>query len=617
MVDKMQMHWKGYHVSQLYMGLISLIGLLLFGYHLVVHQSVTISLTLVLLVVFLFICEYYPMPMPRGQSTLTFPIIYMMYVVFGIDLVILIYALTVLVINFIHRRPLRILFFNPAQLIISFYLAHIIHRFILEKIVVSQYSSLTIEIVGFFLIISFFYLINNFIVDIVLWLRPEKYPLRFWIGKNQGEIISYAIAFVYGCLIHYLGSQNRGEVDSFSFFFFFSPLVGLSLLSSIIARLKVEKNRIKALFDFSSELNKSLTSQSWEGLIKKLIGDIMIHEDCVLFLRTQEGKWELTTLNGRLMSPLIEKEVFFQMESLESLMVFDRKDSDMGPLSPYIRTQSRSVLYAPLLVENEVIGCFVVTKTRTKSFTIEDTRAVATIANQLASFFKTKQLLKEQEQRVILEERNRIAHDIHDGIAQSLAGAVMKLDTSIRKLDTDPHSAKQLISDSNKQLRDSLKDVRDSIYALKPYPTEKLGFHTAIERKIKELKKDQTLTLNIELEIRGERGPISPMTEKVMFDVFQESVQNCIKHAKATKLHILVSYKRDHILLKMTDNGIGFSLYHAMIKAMNQPHYGILQMNESAEKIGAALQIESKTNEGTEIILTVPKLGLEGTTQND
>ncbi|WP_231687762.1 GAF domain-containing sensor histidine kinase [Bacillus sp. CHD6a] len=613
----MQMHWKGYHVSQLYMGLISLIGLLLFGYHLVVHQSVTISLTLVLLVVFLFICEYYPMPMPRGQSTLTFPIIYMMYVVFGIDLVILIYALTVLVINFIHRRPLRILFFNPAQLIISFYLAHIIHRFILEKIVVSQYSSLTIEIVGFFLIISFFYLINNFIVDIVLWLRPEKYPLRFWIGKNQGEIISYAIAFVYGCLIHYLGSQNRGEVDSFSFFFFFSPLVGLSLLSSIIARLKVEKNRIKALFDFSSELNKSLTSQSWEGLIKKLIGDIMIHEDCVLFLRTQEGKWELTTLNGRLMSPLIEKEVFFQMESLESLMVFDRKDSDMGPLSPYIRTQSRSVLYAPLLVENEVIGCFVVTKTRTKSFTIEDTRAVATIANQLASFFKTKQLLKEQEQRVILEERNRIAHDIHDGIAQSLAGAVMKLDTSIRKLDTDPHSAKQLISDSNKQLRDSLKDVRDSIYALKPYPTEKLGFHTAIERKIKELKKDQTLTLNIELEIRGERGPISPMTEKVMFDVFQESVQNCIKHAKATKLHILVSYKRDHILLKMTDNGIGFSLYHAMIKAMNQPHYGILQMNESAEKIGAALQIESKTNEGTEIILTVPKLGLEGTTQND
>ncbi|WP_262372362.1 GAF domain-containing sensor histidine kinase [Sutcliffiella horikoshii] len=613
----MQMHWKGYHVSQLYMGFISLIGLALFGYHLVVHQSVTVSLTFVLLIVFLFICEYYPMPMPRGQTTLTFPIIYMIYVVFGIDIVILTYGLTVLAINFIHRRPLRILLFNPAQLIISFYLAHIIHRSILENIVVSQYSPLTIEILGFFLIISFFYLINNFIVDIVLWLRPEKYPLRFWIGKNQGEIISYVIAFVYGCLIHYLGSQNRGEVDSFSFFFFFSPLVGLSLLSSIIARLKVEKNRIKALFDFSSELNKSLTSQTWEGLIKKLIGDIMIHEDCVLFLRTQEGKWELTMLNGKLTSQVMENEVFFRMESLESLMVYDRKDSDMGPLTSYIRPQLRSVLYAPLLVENEVIGCFVVTKARTKSFTIEDTRAVATIANQLAGFFKKKQLLKEQEQRVILEERNRIAHDIHDGIAQSLAGAVMKLDTSIRKINTDPIEAKQLISDSNKQLRDSLKDVRDSIYALKPYPTEKLGFHTAIERKIQELKKDQTLTLKIELEIRGERGPISPMTEKVMFDVFQESVQNCIKHAKATNLHILVSYKKDHILLKMTDNGIGFSLYHAMIKAMNQPHYGIIQMNEAAEKIGAALQIESKPNEGTEIILIVPKLGLEGTNKND
>ncbi|NLP50637.1 GAF domain-containing sensor histidine kinase [Bacillus sp. RO1] len=589
----------------------------MFGFYLVTLEAISWSLPLLILIIFTLICEYYPMPMPRGQTTLTFPIIYMMYVVFGIDVVVVVYPLTVLAINWIHRRPLRILLFNPAQLVISFYLAHLIHKLSLERLTESGFSHLTMGILGFFIIITFFYLINNIIVDIVLWLRPEKYPFRFWLGKSQGEAISYTVAFIYGCLIHYLGSQNRGEVDSFSYFFFFSPLVGLSLLSSIIARLKVEKNRIKALFDFSSKLNNSLPSQSWGDLTIKLMNDMMTYDDCFLFLRNDRAQWELNVLKGKLSSDSIDNEVFYQMESLENMVVFDKRDLNKGPLTTYFRGQSRSVLYAPLIFEKDVIGCFVVTKARTKSFTLEDTRAIATISNQLAGFFKTKYLVKEQERRVVLEERNRIAHDIHDGIAQSLAGAVMKLDTSLKKMDSNPVEARQLIVDSNNRLRESLKDVRDSIYALKPYPTEQLGFHIALEKKIAELKKDKALGLNIELEIRGAKGPVSPMTEKVMFDVFQESLQNSIKHSKASDLHILISYKRDHILLKMKDNGIGFSLYHAMIKAMNEPHYGILQMNEAAEKIGAALQIESRQDEGTEIILTVPKLGLEGTNNDD
>jgi hypothetical protein len=154
----MELQWRNYHISQLYMGFISLVGLMMFAYHVVIFEAFSWSLTLLLLVIFLLICEYYPMPMPRGQTTLTFPIIYIMYVVFGIDFVVIVYGLTVLVINLIHRRPLRILFFNPAQLVISFYLAHLIYRLTMEKLAVSEFSPLAIEIFGFFVIITFFYL---------------------------------------------------------------------------------------------------------------------------------------------------------------------------------------------------------------------------------------------------------------------------------------------------------------------------------------------------------------------------------------------------------------------------------------------------------------------------
>ncbi|MCA1319188.1 histidine kinase [Bacillus tianshenii] len=598
------------------MGFVTVIGWGLVLLQILALSPLEVSFTLLLLIVFLGICEYYPMPVPKGHTTLTFPIIYMIYVVFGLETVIIIYAFIVLAINLTHRRPLRIMLFNPSQLAISFYLAHVLHQIMMETFLTVTISPLLNGLIGFSLMIILFYILNNVIVDIVLWLRPEPYTLKIWWGKTHGELISFVISYIYGCLIHILGSQNRGEVDIFSFFFFFSPLVGLSLLSSIIARLKTEKNRIRALFQFSTELNKSIPSRGWEKLIKNLLQELMPFEDCILFVKNEKGIWDQTIIKGEILSDL-PLDALLELEKISHLQGYDHKKSGKGPLAPFLRASSRSVVYAPLLFEGQSIGCFVVSKGRTKSFTIEDTRSIATIANQLAVFLKTRQLVSEQERRIILEERNRIAHDIHDGIAQTLAGAVMKLDISYKKLETHPSDAKLLIADSIKKLRESLKDVRDSIYALRPYPTEELGFHLAVEKKLTELKKDPTFTLDVQLQVRGNRGSISPMTEKVMFSVFQESIQNCLKHANATHLHILISYQSDHIVLKMRDNGRGFSLYHAMIKAMNQPHYGILQMNEAAEKIGAALQIDSKPNEGTEITLTVPKLGLEGEIDND
>lgn len=613
----MNKKWKGLHISQLYMGLVTVIGWGLVLSQVLSLSPVEVSFTLVLLIVFLGVCEYYPMPVPKGHTTLTFPIIYMIYVVFGLDLVIITYASIVLAINLSHRRPLRIMLFNPSQLVISFYLAHVFHQIIMETFLTGSLNPILDGLLGFSLMITLFYVLNNAIVDIVLWLRPEPYTFKVWWGKTQGELISFVVSFIYGCLIHILGSQNRGEVDIFSFFFFFSPLVGLSLLSSIISRLKTEKNRIRALFQFSTELNKSIPSRGWEKLTRKLLQELMPFEDCILFVKNEKGIWDHTIIDGKILSHMPINDILLELENISQIQVYDHKKAGKGPLAPLLRASSRSVVYAPLLFEGQSIGCFVVTKGRTKSFTIEDTRSIATIANQLAVFLKTRQLVSEQERRIILEERNRIAHDIHDGIAQTLAGAVMKLDTSYKKLETHPSDAKLLIADSIKKLRESLKDVRDSIYALRPYPTEQLGFHLALEKKIAELKKDPSFSVDIQLQVRGNRGAISPMTEKVMFSVFQESIQNCLKHANASHLHILISYQSDHIVFKMKDNGQGFSLYHAMIKAMNQPHYGILQMNEAAEKIGAALQIDSKPNEGTEITLTVPKLGLEGEIEND
>ncbi|KIL51983.1 histidine kinase [Jeotgalibacillus soli] len=575
--------------------------------------SIEVPVELFFLFVFLVVCELFPMPVPKGLSSLTFPVLYILYILYGIELTLLLHFVAVLSNGIIRTRPLRTIFFNPAQLVVSFYLAHVVyinwqnhHSFFTENPVLEA-------VIGFTILISVFYLVNNLLVDLVLLIRPEKYTFSLWAQKGQGELFSFFISFIYGYLIHFLGSQNRGEIDIFSYFFFFSPLVALSLLSSIILRLKSEKNRLKALFQFSSELNKTIPSKDWEGALESLIKNVMVYEDCLLFRKKENGQWEAVFIDGKLKSCKFSDEVFDHLEAIKAIKVFDQKSLKKGPLAEHFCDRIQAAVYAPLLIDEEVNGCLVLTKTRTKSFIVEDIRSIATVANQLAIFLKTKMLFSEKEQRILLEERNRIAHDIHDGIAQTLAGAVMKLDISVKKITGGSAAeAKNLILDSNEQLRAGLKAVRDSIYALKPYPTEQLGLHSAIEKKVRELNEDHSLQIKVTFVSRGKKEALSPMTEKVIFDVLKESLQNCVKHAEAAEIQILLSYQTDHILLKIADGGKGFSLLQAMKKAMKEPHYGIFQMNEAAEKIGAALQIESKEGRGTIIELKVPKMGLEG-----
>ncbi|TAA72260.1 sensor histidine kinase [Planococcus salinarum] len=566
---------------------------------------------LLFLLTFIFICEHYPMPFRKGNSSLTFPIVFLTYLIYGIEITIILYFLGVLLTTWINRRPLRIIFFNPAQLVLSLTGAHLFQSTFLPLLSAPEMWK---NFISLFVFIAIFYVLNNFMVDTVLFLRPEKYTVDIWIEKGKGELFSFGISLVYGFLLYYLGGQNRGEVDIFSYFFFLSPLIFLAFISSTILRLRADKQRLKALFHFSSELNKSIPTKEWDRDIKLLLSDVVFYEESFLFTKDDQDNWKLAFSegSGTNLHEALEKEDFSKLEKIRTTQVFNKQDLDLAPLSGCFDKNMQAAVYAPLILDNELIGCLILTKIRTNSFVVEDVHSISTISNQLAIFLKTQLLFTEKEQRILLEERNRIAHDIHDGIAQTLAGAVMKFDSAARRIPSHPQEALRMINSSNDTLREGLKEIRDSIYALRPHPTENLSLDLAIQKKVDDLKKDGHNGLAISFERRGAQTRLSLLTEKVIYSITQESMQNCIKHAQATSLNILLSYQKEQIFLKIKDDGVGFSLYEAMTTAMKEPHYGILQMNEDAAKVGATLQIESSETNGTEIIVRIPKMGFEG-----
>lgn len=588
------------------MMLIALIGWSIAIYAVFNLPNIESPFLLLFLMIFIFICEYYPMPFRKGNSSLTFPVIYLIYLIHGLEITIILYFISVLLTALINKRPIRILFFNPAQLVLSLTLVHILSM----GVPLTYFTGFTTVLVSFFIFISAFYLINNLIVDTVLLLRPEKYSFDMWIEKGRGEIFSFSISLVYGFLIHFLGERQTDGIDVFAYFFFLSPLIFLAIISSIIIRLRVDKQRLKALFNFSSELNKAIPIIDWEDNIKTLLNEVVSYEESFLFTFDEKERWKLAISEGYLNLHNDKPNELDELNKIRVTTVYNKHELSQAPLSYYFNAHIQTAVYAPLILDNELVGCLILTKTRTNSFVVQDLHSISTMANQLAIFLKTQMLFSEKEQRILLEERNRIAHDIHDGIAQTLAGAIMKLDTASKKVTSDPKEARGLINDSNHVLRIGLKEIRDSIYALRPYPTEQVGLHTAIMKKIEELRREQGL--DISFESRGLQIRLGLLTEKVIFSIIQESIRNCIKHAKASKVDVLLSYQKERIYLKVKDNGIGFSLYEAMTAAMKEPHYGILQMNEDAAKVGATLQIDSREKSGTEIVVKIPKLGYEG-----
>lgn len=563
-----------------------------------------------LLVLFLVIVDLYPMPVSKGHTAISFPLVYAIYVMEGMSFSILAFGMVSLLINLFKRRPLRIVFFNPAQLLTSLYIAFLAGEYFKGLYLEHIQSGLLAGIWHLTFTIIPFYLINNLIVDFILIIRPQPYTWKAWRQKTIQEGNSFIVSYVYLILFYVLGSQNRGEIDVFSFFFFFSPLVALALLGSIIVRLKKEKAKLKAIFSISSELNKKIASKDWLNFLAENLQKFIDVDAWILWKKAEDG-WNLRFASGLVeesLDQLEERTRFFN--EINELFLYHNTDRGAGPAAEFFSSQVKTLLYVPLVLDEEVVGLFVFGRTRTKSFSPEDVQSAATLANQLAVLIKTKWLFAEQEKRMILEERNRIARDIHDGVAQSLAGAVMNLETAERKFVKVPDESLRLIHESRETLRYSLKEVRESIYALRPYPTERVGLVSAISSRIKTLQGVQLF--HIIFDTRGKEFPLSSMAEKIVFDTFQESVQNAIKHANATRMEILLSYQREHLLLKVKDNGSGFSLFKAMIKAQKQPHFGILHMNEAAEKIHASLQIDSKEGVGTEITLTVPKIGVEG-----
>lgn len=203
------------------------------------------------------------------------------------------------------------------------------------------------------------------------------------------------------------------------------------------------------------------------------------------------------------------------------------------------------------------------------------------------------------------EERHRLARDMHDGLAQSMANIVVKAELCERLLEVDEHKAKLSLVELKDIARHNLKDIRKIIYDLRPMTLDDLGLVPTLERYF--IKFQHETGVIVELETLGNISNLESAFEIVIFRIIQEALNNIQKHANANTVTIVLEGTKKRLNLMVFDDGIGFDVNLVSGRGnFSSSGYGLISMKERAELINGKLEIKSSPGMGTKIYLSIP-----------
>jgi signal transduction histidine kinase len=205
-----------------------------------------------------------------------------------------------------------------------------------------------------------------------------------------------------------------------------------------------------------------------------------------------------------------------------------------------------------------------------------------------------------REHRVVVEERTRIAREIHDTLAQGFTGIVIQLEAAEDALDTDPEATRLRMLQARTLARESLAEARRSVWALRPLAlgADDLGY--AFLHLVHKLTEGSTTPIGFTL--RGVLRPLSQDVEHHLLRIGQEALTNALRYAKAAEIRVTLTCADDHIELAVEDSGQGFD----MAFATHGQGLGLRGMQERADSLDAKLTITSAPGQGTRVAVVVP-----------
>lgn len=256
----------------------------------------------------------------------------------------------------------------------------------------------------------------------------------------------------------------------------------------------------------------------------------------------------------------------------------------------------QSWMWVPLAVRGRIIGCIGIAENRKNYFTAHHADLALSVANQAAITMINAELYEHAQALAVVEERQRLAHNLHDAVNQSLFSAGLIAEVLPRLWDRDESEARRSLEDLRRLTRGAQAEMRALLAELRP--------STLTDSNLSDLLRllcnafTGRTNIQLEMSVNGECN-LPADTQVAIYRICQEALSNIAKHAKASEVEMTLQQTSGELVLYIHDNGRGFD--HT--KLTQSGHYGMQMMKERADAVGVNMKIISQPGQGTEITI--------------
>ncbi|TVP62193.1 MAG: GAF domain-containing protein [Nodularia sp. (in: Bacteria)] len=259
----------------------------------------------------------------------------------------------------------------------------------------------------------------------------------------------------------------------------------------------------------------------------------------------------------------------------------------------------RSIVRVPLILGDRHLGFIGFCFREPRNELPENMELIMALAQQATLAIQLTNLAEQGRQAAILEERNRMAREIHDTLAQAFTGVIIQLGAASRIITNESPDVQTHINQARDLAREGLAEARRSVNALRPQILETSNLRKAFNRLAAQMS--AAIDTQIVCTVMGEVYPLSVDQENNLLRIGQEALTNAVKYAEASEIQIELVYKPTQFILRVKDNGQGFEMDSlSMVQG-----FGLVSMKERCDRISANLTIQSIPGKGTEIMVSI------------
>lgn len=368
---------------------------------------------------------------------------------------------------------------------------------------------------------------------------------------------------------------------------------------------------LSLLNDFASTLTSSLELDEILNKTLALVMNYMKVEAGEIFLLEDDRKTlRLVLHRGQAAEAFWTRTQFRINEGFVGIVAKNREPLISHDLTKDMRFVREAVVKAgfqqiaciPLETSENLVGVLSVATRNKNPIDERDIRLLTAVANWAALAIENARLHQNARRLAVLEERERIGMDLHDGIIQSIFGVGLSLENISHLVKENPQKAQEGIKHTIDDLNQIIRDLRSYILDLRPRQLNGEGLMDGIRRLLSEYRA-HTLS---EAVLTGPKEPLDDLPQShvlALFHICQESLANAAKHASAKRLEVSVWVTSERVLMEVQDNGRGFEKE----KMSSSIGHGLANMQTRARNVGGEVDISSVPGEGTTVLAWVPR----------